>query len=223
MTASVPTASPARRALRRHVSRTRRRLEDGRVALTFDDGPGEHTHRVLDVLAAHGVAATFFVVGCNAHRAPSVVARIRDEGHGLGSHTWSHPDPATLPVRALWREVRDGRRAVEDVAQRSVPLFRPPHGHPGRLGSVVARAAGVRPWLWTCDPEDWRPEVTADDLAARLRPVVANDVVVLHDGIEQPVGPAARDRSATVAALDAFLTEAADRGLAFTTLEAVAT
>lgn len=222
--ASRPATAPrpataARRALRRRLSRTRHRLDDGRVALTFDDGPGDHTHRVLDVLAAHRVPATFFVVGRNAERAPDLVARIRDEGHGLGSHTLTHPDPATLPVPTLWREVRDGRRAVEEVAGRPVPLFRPPHGHPGRLGSVVARATRVQPWLWTRDPEDWRPDTGADDLLDRLRPVGGGDVVVLHDGLEQPQSPHALDRSATVAALDRFLTEAVDAGLRFATLD----
>ena len=221
VTASTPPPddpSPARSWARRRLARLRRSVDTDAVALTFDDGPSDHTAAVLDVLAHHQVPATFFVVGRNAQRDPHLVRRIVDEGHGIASHSYRHPDPWTLPVPALYREFRDGRRAVEDVVARPVRLFRPPHGHMGRLGALVCRAAGLHTWLWTHDPVDWEPDLTADVLTARLAPLAAGDVTVLHDGVEQPVAPRARDRSAMVAGLDAFLAGAT--GLRFTTLEA---
>src|SRR5690348_10834341 len=42
------------------------------VALTFDDGPSESTPRILEILARHGVSATFFLIGANVERLPSV-------------------------------------------------------------------------------------------------------------------------------------------------------
>lgn len=220
MTTTPPPDHPSRgRAwARRRLARLRRSVATDAVALTFDDGPSDHTAAVLDVLARHQVRASFFVVGRNAHHRPRLVARIVDEGHAIASHSWSHPDPWTLSVPAMYREIRDGRRAVEDVVGRAVPLYRPPHGHLGPLGSVVTRAAGVRPWLWTHDPADWEPGLAADTLVDRLRPVGPGDVVVLHDGVEQPVTPDATDRSAMVTGLDVFLAETGSR-LRFTTLD----
>ena len=62
------------------------------VLLTFDDGPSvPYTGQILDILRAHGVKATFFLCGANAERYPELVRRIRDEGHEIGNHTWSHP------------------------------------------------------------------------------------------------------------------------------------
>lgn len=217
-----PWPAAVRSRLRHRLAPRWSGLGDGAAALTFDDGPGPHTGAVLDVLARHEVPATFFLVGRNAQRRPDLVERLVAEGHAVASHSYSHPDPGTLSARAWYREVRDGRRAVEDVAGRPVPLFRPPHGRTGRLGSLAARATGVRTWLWTHDPADWEPDLSPAQVLDRLRPLGAGDVAVLHDGLEQPVAPGALDRSAMVAALDRFLGAAHAAGLGFTTLDAVA-
>lgn len=191
-----------------------------RVALTFDDGPGPYTHAVLDVLARHGVIATFFVVGRNAERHPRLVHRIADEGHVIASHSLTHPDPWTLPLRELVRDYRDGRRAVEDSIGASVPLFRPPKGHLGLQGAVAARLTGSETWLWTKDAADWEGTLEARDVVDRLTPLVPGDVVLLHDGLEKPMTPSALDRSAMVAGLDELLTVARDTGIRFDRLAA---
>ena len=193
-----------------------RRLAPGSsaVALTFDDGPDrQYTPQVLDVLAEHGVRATFFVVGRRVRSNPELVRRILAEGHAVGSHTWSHPRPWTIGGLATLREYRAGRRAVEDLAGRAIPLFRPPKGYlTGRI-ALAALAARLDVWLWTLDPEDWQPGVTADQLVERLEALRPGDVVLLHDGLEDPLAPEAEDRSATVAALPEIIAAARRNGL----------
>ncbi|HEX3663819.1 MAG TPA: polysaccharide deacetylase family protein [Rhizomicrobium sp.] len=61
------------------------------VALTFDDGPNDHTPAVLDALKAAGVKATFFIVGRMAETHPDILARIAAEGHLLANHSATHP------------------------------------------------------------------------------------------------------------------------------------
>src|SRR5205823_5757647 len=139
---------------------------------------------LLDVLAAAGRVATFFLVGRRAMKHPSIVRRMRQEGHVLGSHTLSHPDPGTASANTLIREYRDGRRAVEDVAGTQVPLFRPPMGHVGPGSAIAMRRARVRPWLWSCDPEDWRPGARRETIARTVEAAAPGAVVLLHDGIE---------------------------------------
>jgi peptidoglycan/xylan/chitin deacetylase (PgdA/CDA1 family) len=186
----------------------------GAFALTFDDGPDPHfTPQVLDVLAARGAIATFFVVGSSARRHPDLVRRIVREGHGLGSHTWSHPELDGLPAPRLLRECAQGRLAVERIAGRRVRAYRPPKGHWDARGAAVARALALRPWLWTLDPSDWRGDASRDALLERLQGLGDGDVVLLHDGVQGAESPAAHDRSATVAALPRLLDLAADRGL----------
>lgn len=189
------------------------------MALTFDDGPDpDHTPAILDELGRLGVLATFFLVGKRARRYPEIVRRMVDEGHAIGSHSDSHPDPWRLPLRMLVGEYRRGRGRVERAARRSAPLFRPPKGHVDAAGALAMLAAGVRPWLWTIDPGDWVPDVRPDDILAGLVGLRPGDVVLLHDAIEGPLAPSALDRSATRAALPAIATLASERGLRFATL-----
>ena len=60
------------------------------VYLTFDDGPSANTERVLDILKANDIKATFFVVNNNIEAHQHLYKRIVDEGHTLGIHTYSH-------------------------------------------------------------------------------------------------------------------------------------
>jgi peptidoglycan-N-acetylglucosamine deacetylase len=139
----VGAARGALRGAALRAARPRRMLTGGNtVALTFDDGPDEEfTPQVLDVLAAHRVRATFFLVGRRARNHPELVRRIVSDGHAVGSHTWSHPRPWTIGGLETLREYRAGRRAIEDLAGRDVPLFRPPKGYvTGRI-ALAALAA----------------------------------------------------------------------------------
>lgn len=189
------------------------------MALTFDDGPDPRfTPAVLDLLAEHGVAATFFLVGRRAVEHPALVRRMLREGHAVGSHSWSHPDPSGAGFPQLLREYRRGRRAVEGAAGRPVRLFRPPMGDLGLPSTAAAALSGVRSWLWTRDPRDWLPGRTTGEILDALPELHAGDVVLLHDGIELPVSEEALDRSATVAAVPVLIRRARAAGLDLTTL-----
>jgi peptidoglycan/xylan/chitin deacetylase (PgdA/CDA1 family) len=192
---------------------------DDAVALTFDDGPDpQWAPAFLDELGRLGIPATFFVVGHRARARPDLVRRAAAEGHVVGSHSDTHPEPWTLPLPALAGDYRRGRRAAEAALDRRVRLFRPPKGHLNGTGAAAVLAAGVRPWLWTVDPGDWQPDVTTDQLLAGLDGLAGGDVVLLHDAIEGPLAPSALDRAATLAALPRIADLAARRGLRFTTL-----
>src|SRR5580692_11309137 len=79
----------------------------GELALTFDDGPNpEWTPRLLDILAAHEVRATFFVVGQYAHTEPALVRRIAAAGHLIGNHSWTHPNLALTPAAKVHDELK---------------------------------------------------------------------------------------------------------------------
>jgi peptidoglycan/xylan/chitin deacetylase (PgdA/CDA1 family) len=99
------------------------------VALTFDDGPDPTwTPRVLDVLRPYHVKATFFVLGVNAERYPSLVARIRREGHTVANHTWSHRAVTTLGPAALRNDLlRTSASIKRHSGQKVVCWFRPPY------------------------------------------------------------------------------------------------
>lgn len=202
-------------------ARAQRRLDHASdaVALTFDDGPHPvYTPRVLDELAARRIPATFFVVGRRVREHPQLVQRMLDEGHAVGSHSDTHPEPWTPGLRALTADYRRGRLTLEAVTGAPVELFRPPMGYLDVRGTAAIRLASVRPFLWTIDPRDWEPGVRPAQLLERLGRLAARDVVLFHDAIEGPLAPAALDRSATVEALAAIIDLAVDRGLHFVAL-----
>jgi peptidoglycan-N-acetylglucosamine deacetylase len=193
----------------------------GAVALTFDDGPDpDFTPSVLDLLAEHRVAATFFVVGDAACEHPGLVRRMLDQGHAVGSHTRAHLDPSAAGPGELVREYRAGRRMVEAVTRAPAPLFRPPMGDLGWPSVLAIRCARVTVWLWTRDPSDWLPGRRRQDIVDELDDLRAGDVVLLHDGLRLPRAPEARDRSQTVAAVPEVIVRARSLGLSFVTLPA---
>lgn len=209
-------------ALDRAVGRKwRLPLGQGRVALTFDDGPDPlYTPLVLDELRALEVRATFFCVGERVASAPDVVRRMQDEGHAVGSHGYHHDDLPTLPLRKLIEDFRRGHHVLEDQLGARSALYRPAHGDRAPRTALTARAHGLTLWMWTVDPEDYLPDARPDDLVTRCANLTDGDVIVLHDGLEQPESHAARDRSATVAALRPIVEHARARGLEFVRLPA---
>lgn len=196
-----------------------RRVGPGAVALTFDDGPQPgSTDRVLDVLAELDVRATFFCVGRNAEQHPELVRRVRAEGHAVGSHSFSHPDPERTPLRMLAADYGRGRAAVEDVLGEEAPLFRPPRGYLDLPRALQLRLRRTRPTLWTVDPQDWHPDAQREGVTRVAGAASGGDVVLLHDWVEQSWDARALDRSATVAALPAVVAAVRARGLTLDTL-----
>ncbi|AXG82354.1 polysaccharide deacetylase family protein [Streptomyces paludis] len=200
-----PDASPRRDASPRPDAPSRP------VALTVDDGPDPRwTPLLLDVLDAHRVRATFFVVGERAARHPELLRRILAAGHTLGNHTYSHPQPfAALPPARIHEEIRRTQRVVTDATGVTPALFRAPAGGWSRTVLGAAREQGLTPVDWSVDPKDWRapPAARIARTVLRARP---GDIVLCHDG--------GGDRSGTVAALDTALGQLRRRGTVFAVL-----
>jgi peptidoglycan/xylan/chitin deacetylase (PgdA/CDA1 family) len=203
------------------VARVRRSVagDSPSVALTFDDGPDAvFTPQVLDILAELSVPATFFLVGERATKMIPLVRRMIDEGHQIGSHSMTHPDPWKLSLPALAREYRTGQRTLEKISGRPVSLFRPPQGALNLQQAVVIRMLGLFPWLWNRDPKDWVSGITTEGIVTSLVEPAPGDVILLHDAIASPSGPDSRDRSATVAALPQIIERVRNHGLDFVVL-----
>jgi len=154
----------------------------GAVALSFDDGPDpQTTPKLLELLARHGVPASFFVIGRNAQAHPELVARIRAAGHEVGNHSMSH-DPI-LMMRSMARleaEIAGCQAVLAEQGVRSL-TFRPPVGITNpRLGIVLGRLK-LGCVCFSCRPLDFgnrRLQGLADRVLGKVR---AGDVVLLHD------------------------------------------
>ena len=172
------------------------------VALTFDDGPGRYTARVLAILRRAGARATFFLVGNRVRYWPGL-ARAEIERYAVGNHTWDHARLPGLGKRRTYRELATTQSAIVRATGVRPLLFRPPYEVMSAASARVARALGLTVVLWSVDSGDSLPGATADSVARtvipRLRP---GAIVLMHD-----IHPAA------VAALPRILRAVRRRGL----------
>jgi peptidoglycan-N-acetylglucosamine deacetylase len=153
------------------------------LALTFDDGPHPvHTPHVLDVLARHGVKATYFLVGERAARCPKLVERIFAEGHGLASHTYTHRELPRLRREELEWELATTRKLLREMTGRDSNLVRPPRGRVSPLVLLRIRSLGYRLVHWSRTYSDYRQD-GREALLQRVmaEPPVARDIILLHD------------------------------------------
>ncbi|MER7500861.1 polysaccharide deacetylase family protein [Nonomuraea pusilla] len=151
------------------------------VALTFDDGPGPYTGRLLDMLRQAGARATFFVVGANASAQPGLLRRMSAEGHLVANHSWSHRD---LTKQSTSR-IADSLDRTEEVVAAAIgqrpTLVRPPYGAVDDDLRSVARKAGLSLVTWNVDADD-RPGDTARAIADRaVEQARAGAIILLHD------------------------------------------
>jgi peptidoglycan/xylan/chitin deacetylase (PgdA/CDA1 family) len=188
------------------------------LALTFDDGPGDCTAPILDLLGEHAARATFFVLGRYADERPELVARARAEGHELGNHTYDHPDAAHVKDDAELRgQLARTSAAIRLAAGVEPRLVRPPYGkEPCRLGRLAAEL-GLEPTvLWSVQSWDWESPAEQDGVVERvLAGAAPGAIVLLHDGV--PPGEEG-SRAATVRALAEILPELRGRGYELVTV-----
>jgi peptidoglycan-N-acetylglucosamine deacetylase len=161
----------------------------GELALTFDDGPNPaFTPRLLDVLAEHGVPATFFMLGGRAQTNQELVRRIAAAGHLIGNHSWSHLNLAMSAAEKIREELTETRDTLEQITGMPVKFFRPPFGARRPVTLAVARELGMTPVMWNAMTSDWE-EPSAEKIATALsgkidrltgRGSAVN--IVLHDG-----------------------------------------
>ena len=91
-----------------------------RIALTFDDGPGPYTERLLDGLKERGVKASFFLIGRSVKEYPEAVKRMEEEGHLIGNHTYSHVKLKGLSPEETRREIQKTDEAVYEITGKHV-------------------------------------------------------------------------------------------------------
>ncbi len=180
------------------------------IALTFDDGPNDpYTFRLLEILAAHQIRATFFMIGRFVRQRPDIVRAVQAAGHLIGNHTMTHPWLVMESPANVRRELADCNAALEDVLGERVSYFRPPHG--SRRPDVLrtARELGLTPVMWNVIGHDWESGIRAEDVLRHVETGIRRNRragwgsnIVLHDGGQAGIG---QDRSATVRAIQHLL------------------
>lgn len=180
-------AAQSRTYITSHIPGVRNRIDRAKtsqklVALTFDDGPEtRYTPQILDALKKKGAPATFFVMGKQVRSYPEVMKRIVKEGHGIGNHTWSHPNLAKTWTAKVKEEIRLTQDELQSVTGRKPDIFRPPFGAVTKADLLVLHELGMKNIMWSVDTLDWSG-LSADEIVDIVeRDITPGGIVLQHN------------------------------------------
>lgn len=151
--------------------------------LTFDDGiDPRYTPMLLDLLKQHNIKASFFVLASSAKEHPSILRRIKEDGHLIGLHSLSHKNQILqLPIELR----RDFTKSLEIFRTLGIDIafYRPPWGHVSAYGLYLCNKYKLNIVLWTAIVGDWKKNTTVDILCDKLSKAINDSAVIcLHDG-----------------------------------------
>lgn len=158
----------------------RKETDDKAVYLTFDDGPvPQVTPWVLDFLEQKKIRATFFCVGENVVKHPDIYARILNEGHAIGNHTFNHMPLYKTGAEAYKANIKKAREVIDS------DLFRPPHGQMNNsmIGWLKKQDYKIIMWdVLTADyDKDRTPEMCFESVKRKTRP---GSIILFHDSLK---------------------------------------
>lgn len=179
------------------------------IALTFDDGPGPITPKLLTLLKKEQVRATFFLVGSQIGYSPQSLLRAVQDGHELGNHSYSHSSLASGSGSAA-SQLKQTNRRIREVTSFTPCLYRPPYG--ATSGSLVAlgKSMGMTSVLWDIDTNDWQlpgSSVISSRVVSGARP---GSIALMHD--------AGGNRSGTLSAVAQMIPKLKRKGYSFVTV-----
>lgn len=154
------------------------------IALTFDDGPGKYTEQLLDGLRERNVKASFFLMGRKVEKRQEIVKTMFDDGHLVGTHTWSHIDFFKSSREEIEKELDRTNELIESITGEKPVFFRPPYGH--YLGSQLNRIDNIAV-LWSDTPRDWVHKDVDYICNYLVEHAKDGDIILLHDTKEATV------------------------------------
>ncbi len=162
------------------------------VALTFDDGPGPYTARLLDELKKRGVRATFFVLGSRVEDYPDLIKRMEAEGHIVGNHSDGHKNLTKLSAAGIKKEMDAAATEIEKLLGHKPEVMRCPGGNSNKKVLEYAKKAGIPVAYWTVDTRDWESRKVASIMGVAFSEdgIKSGSVVLMHDIYETTVDAA---------------------------------
>lgn len=153
------------------------------VALTFDDGPhAVLTPKALDILKKHGAKGTFFMLGSNAARYKTLVARAAAEGHEVGVHTWTHIKMNSSSRAKVDNEVTRTQNLLARATGTYPRVMRPPYGATNKtLVDHMFNHYGMASVLWDVDTEDWRKPGVSKVINTAVTKARPGSIILVHD------------------------------------------
>jgi peptidoglycan/xylan/chitin deacetylase (PgdA/CDA1 family) len=153
-----------------------------KIYLTFDDGPVPGvTDYVLNELSKRKMKATFFMVGANVEKSPSLASEVLVEGNGIGNHTFHHLDGWKTRLEDYLTDFEACDQMLEEILNFKPKLFRPPYGTlTGRQAKVIRETHELI--MWDVLTGDYDQSLSPDQILKNtLKHINSGAIVVLHD------------------------------------------
>lgn len=156
--------------------------------LTFDDGPTpEITNWTLDTLKQYNAKATFFCIGNNVEKHPSIFKRIIAEGHSVGNHTHNH-------IKGWHNKTSDYILNTEKASvafKKEIPdssvvdFFRPPYGQITPKQGRELQQLGYKIIMWSVLSFDWDEKTSTEKCYENVvKNTKSGDIIVFHDSVK---------------------------------------
>ncbi len=174
------------------VSATQRSLpvysverDDKLIAVSFDAAWGnEDTQTLIDILSAHGVHATFFVVGDWADRYPESVKALAEAGNEVMNHSSSHAHFSSLSSGQIAEDIRACNEKIAALTGEEPTLFRCPYGEYDDHVIQGVQQLGMTAVQWDVDSLDWKG-ISAEEITNRvLKNVRSGSIVLFHNAAQ---------------------------------------
>lgn len=157
---------------------------DKMIALTFDDGPGPYTDELIDGLEKLNAKATFFLVGKKIRKYPDTVARIAQNGHLVGNHTYSHIKLTALSPDEIKKEIDKTNEEIKALTGETPQFFRPPFG---RYNATTLNWVDMISVRWSKDTVDWKYEDEEKLYRYLIKNAGDGEIFLMHDVEETTV------------------------------------
>lgn len=154
------------------------------VSFTFDDGPNPvYTPQVLEILKKYNLKATFFVLGKKAKFYPEILRTIRDLGHNIGNHSYSHRFIWIMPPSLVKKEFQRTNNIIAEILKEEPKYIRPPWGGNNLALWRYLMRNGEDVVLWSLDSKDWMRNISTEKIIENvLEKVKPGDIILFHDG-----------------------------------------
>lgn len=154
-----------------------------RIALTFDDGPGKYTDKLLDCVEQYNAHVTFFMLGSNVSEYKDTVKRMVDLGCEIGSHSWDHPDLQTISLEDVAKQFSDTDNALIEACGQAATVARAPYGS----GNENIYNTVQKPFfMWSMDTMDWQVLNAETDYNTVMNGDLTDGSIILMHDIHEP-------------------------------------
>lgn len=159
------------------------------VALTFDDGPGKYTDKLLDCLEENDAKATFFMLGSNVSSWPDTIKRMKEMGCELGNHSYDHPQLPNLTGEQVTEQFQKTNSLLEEICGSPATVARTPYG---AQDETILSYVGMPCFMWSIDTLDWQTLNADSTYNTTMENVSDGDIILMHDIHETSVEAAIR-------------------------------